>query len=120
MSIGHRTCDWWTAYGQRSQGNPLAKGFFEAVFYTMLMVSVLLWKVFLIFGSCNYNLDFQLRNHQLVYMGSTRCWPFVFAPTCLSWPNVDGLPSDGSAQVDVENYPGLPRENGGEMSESLS
>ena len=27
---------------------------------------------------------------------------------------------NGSAEVDVENYPGLPRENGGEMSESLS
>lgn len=27
---------------------------------------------------------------------------------------------DGSAEVDVENYPGLPRENGGEMSENLS
>lgn len=25
-----------------------------------------------------------------------------------------------SAEVDVENYPGLPRENGGEMSENLS
>ena len=83
VSIGHRTCDWWTAYGQRSQGNPLAKGFLR-LFSIPADCFCIAVEGFWIFGSYNYNLDFQLRKHQLVYMGSTRCWPFVFAPTCLS------------------------------------